>query len=386
MQLVDEGKINLDTPVKNYLRDFQIACSEATQSITVRQLLCHTSGMAGDFFPDDGVESGNYIARYLDRCYLLPQVHPVGEMFSYSNSAYCIAGRLIEVVSGISWDKAVEERIVKPLNMSHVATTRETSRFRTAIGHSADPKNKNRWLPESQRYFPLGLAPAGTVLAMTASDLITFGLAHLRGGRTDVGESWLSKQTVMEMQTSQVELPPHSPCFVTSWGLGWFKSNYANVSLFGHGGQTLGQTSLLMIVPEQNLIFSILLNGTRWIGMTLIESLIADTLKELVGVENSEEELSNHIDNPERFCGQYDSLGQGWEVTLDKGVLMATAIVKSQKKPPEKLILKSIDDNSFATYSYSGGERHLNIVFQKPDDTGCPKYLFYGLNLSVRVA
>ena len=120
--------------------------------------------------------------------------------------------------------------------------------------------------------------------------------------------------------------------------------------------------------------------------MTLIESLIADTLKELVGVENSEEELSNHIDNPERFCGQYDSLGQGWEVTLDKGVLMATAIVKSQKKPPEKLILKSIDDNSFATYSYSGGERHLNIVFQKPDDTGCPKYLFYGLNLSVRVA
>ena len=53
MQLVDEGRINLDQPVKTYLRDFHVACPDATESITVRQLLCHTSGMAGSFSPDD---------------------------------------------------------------------------------------------------------------------------------------------------------------------------------------------------------------------------------------------------------------------------------------------------------------------------------------------
>ena len=84
MQLVDEGRVDLDSPVKHYLHDFQVADSEATACITVRQLLNHTSGMAGDFFPDDNGHQGNLIARYIDRCNLLPQVHPVGEQFAYS--------------------------------------------------------------------------------------------------------------------------------------------------------------------------------------------------------------------------------------------------------------------------------------------------------------
>ena len=59
MQLVDEGRVELDNPVKQYLRDFMIADAEASETITVRQLLNHTSGMAGDFFPDDQGHEGN---------------------------------------------------------------------------------------------------------------------------------------------------------------------------------------------------------------------------------------------------------------------------------------------------------------------------------------
>ena len=66
MQLVDEGKVDLDSPVKRYLRDFMIADAEASETTTVRQLLNHTSGMAGDFFPDDEGHEGNLIARYVD--------------------------------------------------------------------------------------------------------------------------------------------------------------------------------------------------------------------------------------------------------------------------------------------------------------------------------
>ena len=80
MQLVDEGLVHLDAPVKQYVRDFTIADPEASRSITVRQLVNHTNGMAGDYFPDDRGHEGNLIARYVDRCNLLPLIHPPGKM------------------------------------------------------------------------------------------------------------------------------------------------------------------------------------------------------------------------------------------------------------------------------------------------------------------
>ena len=100
LQLVDAGRVALDKPVKHYLRDFQVADPQVTETVTVRQLLNHTNGLAGDFIVDDPVTGGNPIARYVDRCCLLPQVHPLGKYHSYSNAAYSIAGRLIEVVMG----------------------------------------------------------------------------------------------------------------------------------------------------------------------------------------------------------------------------------------------------------------------------------------------
>ncbi len=112
MQLVDEGRVDLDCSVRDYLRDFQLADDSITQRLTVRQLLNHTSGIGGDFFPDDRGHQGNLIARYVDRCHLLPIVHPAGKMFSYSNSAYTVAGRLVEVVRGMSWYQAIEVAII----------------------------------------------------------------------------------------------------------------------------------------------------------------------------------------------------------------------------------------------------------------------------------
>lgn len=139
MQLVDEGRVDLDTPVKLYLRDFQIADIQATQNITVRQLLNHTNGIAGDYFADDCYAEGNAIARYLDRINLLPLVHSPGKNYSYSNAAFTVAGRLVEVILGCSWHQAIEERIFRPLGMKQaIADPTETLRFRAAIGHLQD--------------------------------------------------------------------------------------------------------------------------------------------------------------------------------------------------------------------------------------------------------
>lgn len=92
MQLVEEGQVELDAPVKRYLPEFQVADPEATEQVTVAQLLCHTSGIDGDFFQDTGT-GDDCVERYVLACAALPQLHPPGEMLSYCNAGFMIASR-----------------------------------------------------------------------------------------------------------------------------------------------------------------------------------------------------------------------------------------------------------------------------------------------------
>jgi CubicO group peptidase (beta-lactamase class C family) len=374
MQLVDEGLIELDQPIKHYLRDFHVACPVATESITVRQLLCHTSGIAGDLFPAEGA-ADNDLARYVDRCYLLPQAHAPGEMFSYTNSGFCILGRLVEIKSGLSWSDAIEERIVKPLGMQQVAIRPADSlRFRMAMGHERDTQNKSQWLPTSQCYFPLSGAPAGFVMAMSASDVATFALAHLNKGRTSKGVQWLSEESVKHMQTSQFRLPDSPPGFLSDWGLGWFlMSQNDNPFVFGHDGSTVGQCAMLRVVPEQELIFSVLLNVE---DMSILKGLFCELMEHLAGVIYKEKEPAGSLSHPERYCGHYESLGESYDIVYEQEELLALYKIKILDGPEQRLHLKPIDENSFAIYSEDGKRLDNNLAFLKPNAQHQPSYLF----------
>ena len=76
MQLVEEGRVDLDKPVKQYLRDFQLSDAHLSETITVAQLLDHTSGIPGDYFGDPSYTQANALVRYVDCCSLLGSVHP----------------------------------------------------------------------------------------------------------------------------------------------------------------------------------------------------------------------------------------------------------------------------------------------------------------------
>jgi CubicO group peptidase (beta-lactamase class C family) len=241
MLLAEEGRIDLDRPIKHYLADFHVLDPEATQTITARHLLSHTSGLESDasFHQDDTDEYVNPIARYVDRCFLLPQVHRrIGAAFSYSNAGYVIAGRLIEVIAGLSWRKAVEDRIFKPLNMNHAFADRgQALRYRVAIGHLLSGSDAQT-TPSvvSVPYLPSGMAPTGSVLTMSACALLKFGKAHLSGGQAESGTRWMSEAFTRLMQRAHVDLP--APCLISEskWGLGWALSECHGVRMFGHSG------------------------------------------------------------------------------------------------------------------------------------------------------
>jgi len=391
MQLVDEGLIDLDAPVKNYLRDFHIADIEATQSITVRQLLNHSNGMAGDYFPDDSHESGNTLARYVDRIHLLPLIHSPGEMFSYSNAGYALAGRLIEVVSGIPWRQAMVDRIFEPLGLSHaVADPKETLRYRAAIGHIQNPDAPHQvgsqWTLPSACYMSLSQAPAGTTPMMTASDLITFARAHLNKGQSAVGKAWLTPASAHLMQQASVALPPCDAVFEHQRGLGWgvYTHKQSAISMIGHAGQTLGQTSMLRLLPTENSAFAVLLNGVK---PGVLDGIVNKLTLVLANIDCSEPKpvtIRGNIKNLQPYTGTYDSITDRYQVALAEGnnALILFAIDKKSKVIHE-FNLQSLGEHIFAVYS-SYGQRQPNLMFIHHHSDAVPSHLFFGFRMNPR--
>jgi len=378
MQLVDEGRVELDRPVKHYLPDFQIADPGATKTITVRQLLNHTNGMMGDFFPDDAHAEGNLIARYVDRCNLLPQIHSPGDHYSYSNAAFSIAGRLIEVVLGVSWFTAIENRIFKPLNMqTAVARPTEVLRFSTAMGHALSPESSEKWRLADECYLTLGQAPAGSTLMMSASDVLKFAKAHLNHGQTETGDSWLSSNAVSQMQESHFQLPLVSGVFDQFVGIAWGKSIFkqSGAVMIGHNGATLGFESMLRLIPEQNLAFAVLANCVEPGVMANIGEELMLTLTGIDLEEPEPTECTTQSTTLDQFTGCYESFNSVYTVTLNDDYLVATLIYKIDPVPPLTLKLIPIREGIFATYG-EDGKRLANIAFIFEEASDTPGYLF----------
>src|SRR5580698_2861328 len=135
MQLVEEGRLDLDATLDSVLPELSLATQGATALITVRHLLSHCSGIDGDMFDDFGRGADN-VARYVAGCGRLQLIHPPGATMSYCNAGFVIAGRIIETLTGGTWDRALRRRLIKPLGLRHTVTLAdEAIRFRAAFGH-----------------------------------------------------------------------------------------------------------------------------------------------------------------------------------------------------------------------------------------------------------
>jgi len=377
VQLIEEGRVELDAPVKRYLRDFQVADPDLSETITVGQLLDHTSGIPGDYFGNHSYTEQDAIARYVDRCNWLGSIHAPGERYSYSNAAYNIAGRMIEVVLGITWFDAIEERIIKPLGMTHsVVHPSQVIKYRVAMGHEPDPKNKDRWQLASACYFPIGTAPCGAVMTMSASDLIKFARVHLEEGRAESGKQWLSPKSIKNMQQQRISLPPHSYMFGTGWGLGWQRIDVGKTTIIGHGGGSLGQKSMLHLLPENNIAIAALHNSNNG---NLLPDLLRELVFELVDITLPVVEPTESIPSPselEKLLGVYETIATTITITLVDGELTATMVEKFiAPRITTRYRLKFIENNSFATYSETG-ERGLSITFLDLDERNHPKTLY----------
>ncbi|MBW2416328.1 MAG: serine hydrolase [Deltaproteobacteria bacterium] len=385
MQLVDEGRVELDAPIWNYMPEFHVGDADATTSVTVRQLLTHTSGIDGDFFEDTG-RGEDCVERYLVAMRAVPQLYPPGAMFSYCNAGFVVLGRLIEKMTAKTWDKALRDSVLAPIGTDKMGTQPEEAILhRAAVGHMPHPETKEPTVVPIWRLNPSN-GPAGATPFATARDLLRFARMHLDGGVAAGGARVLSEASARAMRERQVELPETS--MASAWGLGFMLFDWGT-PVFGHDGGTIGQASFLRIVPEHDAAVSLLTNGGN--AQALYRDVFDPVLGELAGISlpplpEPDPDLALEL---ERYTGRYERISSRTDVELIDGTLrFATRGLRGMMRamPPQAGTLEPVNDRTFVA-RLDGDENGTPaaVVFLEPDDAGRPAYVLAGGRVNPRV-
>jgi CubicO group peptidase (beta-lactamase class C family) len=271
MRLVEQGKVDLHVPVRTYLPDFRVRDDGASREVTVWHLLTHLGGWEGQVSaPERGTETlKNFVASIAD----LMQIAPPGKAWSYNNAGFSIAGRVIEVATGTSINRALSDLVFKPLGLEHAGTSAGdfiVNRF--AAGHAA----RDGKITLQRPFNPSTSVTAGGV-GLCITDLLAYARFHMGDGTGANGERVLKRESLEQMRTVQA----HKQGTDDDIGLAWHIRQAGPIRTFGHGGTLGGHILLLEIVPERNFAIAILTNSNT--GWRLIQDVEREALKSYLG-------------------------------------------------------------------------------------------------------
>jgi CubicO group peptidase (beta-lactamase class C family) len=251
MRIVERGELDLDAPVRTYLPELKLSDEDVAARVTTRHLLTHTGGWIGDYFDDYG-SGDDALARMCNSLAMLPQLTPLGEVWSYNNAGFYLAGRVVEVLTGKPYEAALDELVLEPLGLEQTfffADDVMTRRF--AVGHHRSEDGP----PTVARPWGIGRAHhAAGGLASTVGDLLRYARFHMGDG-----DGVLQRSTLDEMQRTQFE----SGSIFELVGITWSISESTGARLVGHGGGTNGQISLFFFAPEHDFALAVLTNHQR---------------------------------------------------------------------------------------------------------------------------
>jgi CubicO group peptidase (beta-lactamase class C family) len=248
--LADERKIGFNDPATKYLPGFQLSDPFVTRELTVRDLLCHRSGL-GTFAGDLVWYNTTYDrGEVLRRVRFLKPTTSFRSAFGYQNILYLAAGEIVPAATGVSWDDFVKDRIFVPLGMATAVTSPKACSANAATPHAVKAE-KPIAVP---RYNTDNVAPAAGVNA-SADDLSKWLRLQLGMGEFE-GKRIYSAASARMMWTPQTALPlasdpgTLSPAHLKAYALGWFVSDYHGRLRVEHDGSIDGMLSKVILLPE----------------------------------------------------------------------------------------------------------------------------------------
>ena len=346
MRLVEEGRLDLNAPVRAYVPELRLADEAVASRVTLRHLLTHTAGWAGDFFVETG-PGDNALALAVAHLVELPQLTPPGAVYSYNNAGFYLAGRVIKIVTGKPFEQAAREMIFEPLGMDRTFyAAADAITYRTSAGHLV-------WADDDQPTVarPWGLArcanPVGGIVS-SLRDQLRYARFHLGDGTVPNGARLLSPESMALMRTALARTD--NGCGEV--GVTWMLKPVGGERTVRHTGSTNGQQATLTMAPSRNFAFVALTNNNR--GSLLHAEATTWSLDHYLGLRDAAEERVTPSEAAlARFVGYYVSLINDAEISLRGGGLVLQVIPKGgfpftdsparPAPPPTRLAILSED-------------------------------------------
>ncbi|MDM5259419.1 serine hydrolase domain-containing protein [Bacillus toyonensis] len=284
MKLVDEGKVDLDAPVVNYVPDFKMKDGRYKR-ITPRMLLNHSSGLQGStlsnafLFNDNDTYSHDFLLQQLSNQSL--KADP-GAFSVYCNDGFTLTEILVERVSGMSFTEFLHQRFTEPLKMNHTKTPQDKWR---------DEKRAGLYFPAYQGQLPIeSVNVIGTGgVSSTAEDMVRFSQLFMGQGKGILSDKVVK---AMEQEEYKKGMWPGDGDNIFNYGLGWDSVKLYPFSEYGikglaKGGDTALQHAILVVLPEQKMAAAVLSSGGRSsTNQLLATELLLAVLKEKGTIKN----------------------------------------------------------------------------------------------------
>jgi CubicO group peptidase (beta-lactamase class C family) len=334
--------------------------------ILVGHLLTHSSGLGGDHFADTGRGDDaleRYVATLADLERDVPA--PPGVNYSYCNSGFAVLGRLVELLTGETYDEALRTRVLAPLGATATSTLPEQTILQpVALGHNRADGGALR--ADDAWNFARSCGPLGGVCA-SAPDLLTFAELHLHDGRTADGAQLLDAGVARLMRSRRLATPPLAR--PSARGLGWGIYDWPDGELVGHDGETLGQIATLRLLGEHELALVVLTNAipdgdevTRALTEAVLEAW--DLTPPTLPVPANDAPF-----DPRPYAGRYRNLMATTEVAGAPGGLRLTTHYTTEGLAEETQTtqLRAIGDGAFVDVDAARPTRAVRFEDPGPD-------------------
>lgn len=372
MQLVEQGKLDLDADINQYLGDdFKIPAT-FSKPITLKNLLTHTPGfedqVIGLFARDADTTSS--LEKILARSFPA-RVRPPGELASYSNHGTALAGHIVARVSGVPWEDYIEKNILEPLGMKHTSVRQPTTDKLPPEMSKGYKFEDGRFTEQSFEYVPA--APAGS-LSASAGDMARFMIAHLQDGEYESAR-------ILQAETARTMREPLFTHDARQAGMayGFMRMHYNGRPIVQHGGDTFWFHSYFVMLPESKAGLFVSYN-TETAGRSrdqLLEAFLdryypaseAPVAKPLPGFH----ERAAH------YSGSYGMIRYSYTSAAKIGALFAVADVSADGdtlvlKGPSSVPLRFVEIEPLVFGEVDGQEK---LIFRE-DPSGRITHLFVG--------
>ncbi|MCA9831453.1 MAG: serine hydrolase domain-containing protein [Dehalococcoidia bacterium] len=272
MALAEEGRLDIEERVRTYLPEFRLKSEADAAIVTVRHLLTHHGGWVGDYFKDMG-DNDDALALMVEKMADAPQVTPAGFAFAYSNAAFNVLARIVEVVSGEGYEAYIGRRFLEPLGMKQTTYfANEAIVHRVAMGHLETAEG-----PRVSGHWRINRSIAGSSgVVSSVLDQLGWAAFHMGGG-----SGVLKDETLRAMQSKQAEAGSMCEAF----GFGWMLDTVGGEQLAKHGGSINGQLSSFEFIPALGYACTVLTNCDT--GREVRDTVAAACMEHFTGMKRT---------------------------------------------------------------------------------------------------